>query len=281
MWNDINLGITVNLKAMKLFGVETATYFAVLTQIIPRVIAKQTADEDGYFILDRNYIESQIGLNREKQYNCDSILSRHGILITAADSRDKISLDIKLWVGLIAESDPDKLAEVIKKSALPKTILDRDAANARAAAKAEERAKKAEQAKLERIRKEEKKAKDAENKEKKEQGIRITMKNIASHQPIAAVEEIKAALETWVDSIYDSKNFLTKAAIEIFCNKIKDYSSDVAVQKELVEIATVRSYKDATFVFDVYQRSHAGTPAKVAAPQKIATVGAVRQDVLF
>ena len=54
MWNDVNLGINVNLKAMKLFGIEAATYFALITQILPRVAAKNTADENGFFSIDRN-----------------------------------------------------------------------------------------------------------------------------------------------------------------------------------------------------------------------------------
>ena len=281
MWNDVNLGINVNLKAMKLFGIEAATYFALITQILPRVAAKNTADENGFFSIDRKYVEEQIGLSCEKQYNCDSILSRNNLVASADDSRDRIAVDVKQFLSLVAESDPDKLAETMKRSNLPKSVLERDASNARAVARAEARAKKAEQAELERIQKEEKKAKEAEAKEAKQAGIRLTMKSIACAQRLAATDELKAALENWVDSIYDSKNFLTKAAIEIFCNKISDYSSDQTVQKELIEIATARSYKDATFVLEIYKRVHTITPTKVQAPQKITSINSIDSSVSF
>ena len=275
MWNDVNLGINVNLKAMKLFGIEAATYFALITQILPRVAAKNTADENGFFSIDRKYVEEQIGLSCEKQYNCDSILGRNNLVASADDSRDRIAVDVKQFLSLVAESDPDKLAETMKRSNLPKSVLERDASNARAVARAEARAKKAEQAELERIQKEEKKAKEAEAREAKQAGIRLTMKSIA------ATDELKTALENWVDSIYDSKNFLTKAAIEIFCNKISDYSSDQTVQKELIEIATARSYKDATFVLEIYKRVHTITPTKVQAPQKITSINSIDSSVSF
>ena len=281
MWNDVNLGINVNLKAMKLFGIEAATYFALITQILPRVAAKNTADENGFFSIDRKYVEEQIGLSCEKQYNCDSILSRNNLVAAAEDSSDRIAVDVKMFLNLVAESDPDKIKETVKRSNLPKTVLDRDAANARAVARAEEKRLKAEQAKLEQIQKEEEKKAKAEARAKKIDGVKEAMKLIATAQPLAETESMKSALENWVDSIYDGKNFLTKAAIEVFCSRISEFSADPKVQQELVEIATARSYKDATFVFGVYQRSHAGTPTKVAAPQKIATVETVKHDLFF
>lgn len=281
MWNDVNLGINVNLKAMKLFGIEAATYFALITQILPRVAAKNTADENGFFSIDRKYVEEQIGLSCEKQYNCDSILGRNNLVAAAEDSRDRIAVDVKMFLSLVAESDPDKIAETVKRSNLPKSVLDRDASNARAVAKAEERRLKAEQAELERIQKEEKKQAEAEAKAQKAIYIRATMKNIASKQPLAESDSMKTALENWVDSIYEGKNFLTKAAIEVFCNRISSFSTDTKVRQELVEIATARCYKDATFVFDVYTRAHGNSPVKVQAQQKITSVNSIDTSVSF
>ena len=74
MWNDVNLGINVNLKAMKLFGIEAATYFALITQILPRVAAKNTADENEIYGLYN--VNERIRLKFGQEYGI-SIKSVH------------------------------------------------------------------------------------------------------------------------------------------------------------------------------------------------------------
>lgn len=284
MWNDVNLGINVNLKAMKLFGIEAATYFALITQILPRVAAKNTADENGFFSIDRKYVEEQIGLSCEKQYNCDSILSRNNLVAAAEDSRDRIAVDVKMFLNLVAESDPDKIKETVKRSNLPKTVLERDAANARAVARAEEKRLKAEQAELERIQKEE--ARRA--RQQKRLDVIEGQKRLAMAHPICTNETLAALAGNWVNSIYSSNNFLTDDLIPIFLNRLADFNSDPNIRAQLLEIAMSRAYKDATWVISQYCKAKksggtitAGTPTKVATPQKISTVDTINQDTLF
>lgn len=286
MWNDVNLTISINQKAIKLFGLETAAYFAVITQIVPRVMAKQTADANGFFPLDRHYVEEQVGLSLEKQYNCDTILVKNGILIESPESRDKITVDLKRYFGILTESDPDKLSEITKRSILSKTTLERDASNARAAIRAEERAKKAEQLELERIRKEEKKKQDAENKAAKDMAIRNGMKAYAIAQPLIKTAELQDKIQIWVDSIYDAKSFLTRAAIDIFCRKLNEFSVNSKTNPaELLDIAAARSYKDAGWVISVYESQHPNgakvSAVKVQQEQKIGSVDTVNTDVSF
>lgn len=292
MWNDVNLFISVNQKAIKLFGLESATYFAVITQIVPRVAAKQTADERGFFPIDRHYVEDQSGLDLEAQYHCDSILVKSGILQESAESRDKICVDLKRYFSVLTETDPKILDDIRKKAILSKTALERDASNARAAKKAEERAEKAKQAELEKQKREEKRRLDEERRESKQQRIMHSMMNHAVAQFSTFDENIKTQVQNWVKSVL-AVNYLTFEAIDVFSKIVKEFSkNDSIVISKLLDIATVKSYKDPNWTIRVYQdqtnstkfsmnKTTTSSAVKPSAPQKIASLDTVNFDEVF
>lgn len=279
MWNDVNLFINVNQKAIKLFGLEAATYFAVITQIVPRVLVKQTADEQGFFPIDRHYVEEQIGLNLEQQYHCDTILVRNGILEESVDSRDKITVNLKQYFSVLTESDPKVLESIQKRSVLSKSVLEKDASNARAVKRAEERAEKAKQVELEKAKREEQRLKAAENKEKKDSAIRVNMETRAVSNFSGFSEEIQNLARNWVDSILGHSR-VSYQSIDLFCQKIKEFSQNQnKVISDLLEIAIVRNYNDPNWVLQVYQDQQRAqtknTATKPKVPQKIATTDSV------
>lgn len=216
---------------------------------------------------------------------------RHNILRESIESRDKIVVDLKQYFSILTETDSSVLDAIKKKSILSKSSLEKDVSNARAALRAEERKQKAEQLELEKVKKEEKRKKEAEQKEIKNAAIRNNMKNIALNQPLVNSEELQKKIKTWVDSIYDKPDFLTKAAIEIFCKNIKTYVDKNKVNPiDLIEIATARSYKDANWVVSVYESQHKSqqynnqsrdNATKVTAEQKIATDNTINTELLF
>lgn len=292
MWNDVNLFINVNQKAIKLFGLESATYFAVITQIVPRVAAKQTADERGFFPIDRHYVEDQSGLDLEAQYHCDSILVKSGILQESAESRDKICVDLKRYFSVLTETDPKILDDIRKKAILSKTALEKDASNARAAKRAEERAEKVKQAELEKQRKEEKRRLDEERRASKQQGTLNNMIKHAVAQFSSFDESIQAQVQNWVKSVL-AVNYLTYQAIEVFSRVIKEFSNNESgVISKLLDIATVKSYKDPNWVVRVYQdqtssaqvsadRKIISSAAKPSSQQKIASPDTVNFEETF
>ena len=289
MWNDVNLSIIVNQKAIKLFGLEAAAYFAVITQIVPRVMAKQTADEKGFFPIDRHYVEEQCGLDLEHQYHCDTILVKSGILCESAESRDRICVDLKRYFSVLTEMDPKILDDIKKKAILSKTALEKDASNARAAKKAEERAEKAKVAEIEKAKKEEKKKLEAERKEEKEKAIKNNMESHARAQFAGFSEEIQNQIVSWVDSILEV-SYLTYPAINVFCQQIKDFSkNDIGVISKLLNIAIAKSYKEAGWVFNIYNnqmksgqfQSRPNSAVNPGVPQKIATEDSVDLSIAF
>ena len=116
MYNDIINNVSFNVKTAHLLGLNTAVYWAVLCDISLQVVKKQTYDDEGYFHLDRDYVERQTALSHTEQMNCDTQLSKVGLLQVHRDDPDKIGLYVKNWVALITEDDPATLQAVLTQS---------------------------------------------------------------------------------------------------------------------------------------------------------------------
>lgn len=116
MYNDIINNVSFNVKTAHLLGLNTAVYWAVLCDISVQVVKKQTYDADGYFKLDREYVEAQTALSTKEQYNCDTQLSKVGLLQVHPEDPDKLGLYVKNWVALITEDDPTTLQAVLVQS---------------------------------------------------------------------------------------------------------------------------------------------------------------------
>jgi hypothetical protein len=66
--------------------------------------------------------------------------------------------------------------------------------------------------------------------------------------------DLLTAYHKWIDSVIDSKNVLTKAAVEIFYKTVSEYSTAKTVQLKLIEIATVHAYRDANWAINIHAR---------------------------
>lgn len=67
-------------------------------------------------------------------------------------------------------------------------------------------------------------------------------------------QELLKAYHTWIDAIIDSKNVLTKAAVEIFYKTVSEYSTVKAIKLKIIEVATIHAYKDATWAINLYSK---------------------------
>ena len=104
--------VNINIKLIKLVGLETAAYWSVLQEVLPKVKAKKTYDPaTGFFPLKREYVTEKIGLPIESQYKCDKALADLGLLKVDPEDPDRISANVKGLVALIVDEDPDTLAK--------------------------------------------------------------------------------------------------------------------------------------------------------------------------
>lgn len=211
MYLDLFDELRLNKRLVKIAGFEVAAYWAELQSILKQVVKKQTADERGFFTLDRDYVERETTLTITKQLKCDEKLLSLGVLLKDPEDPNKISIAVNGMVAIITDEDTTKLK---KKST--------NSADAKAA---------------------------------KVAGIKATMKKAILETDV----ELRAAYERWVDGMVDAQNCkFTKAVVQLFEKTVTEFSTNKADRLKVIEIATVNSYKDATWAINRF----CGMPSK-------------------
>lgn len=95
----------------------------------------------------------------------------------------------------------------------------------------------------------------ADAKAAKVAGIKATMKKAILETDI----ELRAAYERWVDGMIDAENCrFTKAVVQLFEKTVTEFSTNKTDRLKVIEIATVNSYKDATWAINRF----CGMPSK-------------------
>ena len=203
MYLDLFDELRLNKRLVKIAGFEVAAYWAELQSILKQVVKKQTADEQGFFTLDRDFVERETTLTLAKQLKCDEKLISLGVMLKDLEDPNRISIAVNGMVAVITDEDTTKLK------------------------------------KTKAVKKDEKEAKVA--------GIKATMKRAILTQDI----ELRAAYERWVDGMVDAANCrFTKAVVQLFEKTVTAYTQDKKLQLHIIEIATINSYRDATWAIN-------------------------------
>ena len=189
------------------------------------MVKKQTADERGFFTLDRDFMERETTLTVAKQLKCDEQLLKLGVMLKDPANPNKIAIAVNGMVAVITDEDTTKL----KKTSA--------------------------------VKKDEKAAKIA--------GIKSTMKKAILEDDM----ELRAAYERWIDGMIDAENCrFTKAVVQLFEQTVTQYTNDKSLRLKIIEIATVNSYKDATWAINrIYNPGKFTSPATKLPEQKICT----------
>ena len=232
MYLDLFDELRLNKKLVKIAGFEVAAYWAELQSILKQVVKKNTADEFGFFNLDREYLERETTLTITKQLKCEEKLIELGAVLKDPANPNRIAIGVNNMVEIITDEDTKKL----KKTSTA-------------------------------VKKDEKAAKIA--------GIKINMKKAI----LEADPEVRAAYERWIDGMVDAQNCrFTKAVVQLFEKTVTEHTSDKNIRLKIIEIATVNSYKDATWAINRVTGFRASTPPKVS-EQRVCT--GISSDVTF
>lgn len=232
MYLDLFDELRLNKRLVKLAGFEVAAYWAELQSILKQVVKKHAADEHGFFILDRDYVERETTLTVNKQLKCDDKLISLGVMLKDETNPNRLAIAVNGIVAVITDEDTAKL----KKTSA--------------------------------VKKDEKAAKIA--------GIKATMKKaILETDP-----DIRAAYERWIEGMIDAANCrFTKAVVQLFEKTVTEHTADKSLRLKIIEIATVNSYKDATWAINRVTGFRSSIPATKLPEQKICT--GVSDDVTF
>jgi hypothetical protein len=234
LYLDLFDELRLNKKLVKMVGFEVAAYWAELQSILKQVVKKQTADEKGFFTLDRDYVERETTLTIAKQLKCEEKLITMGVLMKDPENPNRLTISVTNMVEIITDEDTTKLRKKSTKSA--------DAKAAKVA------------------------------------GIKATMKKAILETDI----ELRAAYERWVDGMIDAENCrFTKAVVQLFEKTVTQYTQDKSLRLKIIEIATINSYKDATWAINRISGSGTFRPQMTTKlpEQKICT--GVSDEILF
>ena len=111
---DNDNSISVNYITIQIFGLPTAVYLTELINIYKKATRKNKLVEDGYFKVDRKYVNNVLCLTPEEQIICDLNLIKTSVLKKSSDNPDILKIDIKLYLSLLCSEDM-KLYDDVKK----------------------------------------------------------------------------------------------------------------------------------------------------------------------
>lgn len=117
MYLDLFDELRLNKRLIKLAGFEVAAYWAELQSILKQVVKKHTADEFGFFSLDRDYLERETTLTLNKQLKCEEKLISLGAIIKDPENPNRLCISVHGMVEVITNEDTTKLK---KSSAVKK-----------------------------------------------------------------------------------------------------------------------------------------------------------------
>lgn len=109
MYLDLFDELRLNKRLVKLAGFEVAAYWAELQSILKQVVKKQTADEFGFFTLDRDFVERETTLTVAKQLKCEEKLISLGALARDSGNPNKIAIGVNNMIEVITDEDTKKL----------------------------------------------------------------------------------------------------------------------------------------------------------------------------
>lgn len=238
--------LSVNIHVAKMFGLNTAVYWSVVSEILDRVKDKKTVDQFGFFKIDRKYVTAKTTLTTKQQRDCDAILSESGIVAVDPTNSDRISVNVGQMVSYIINSDVAVISNV--------TPVVNKKAKSTTASKTSTKL-------------------SDEQKEAKLQGMRNSVfKYITETDP-----DLLSAYRNWIDSVVGN----TKAngtTAKLFQESIDKYTNDKSVKIQLINYSALRAYVDSRWAIEYFERNVSG---RNITEQKSAQVVGLSSDVEF
>lgn len=217
--------VKVNTKMIEVFGIQTATYWAMLIDIMPRVVNKKYEEltTTGYFTVERCRILEKIGMTIEEQLTCDQGLMRAGVVDIHPEDPNKLSIDCARALEIILEDDAKVLKDLRKKAKTKKT----DEAAAKVAGKV------------------------------------ATFSAYAA--TLTHVPEVQEAYRLWVTALVEGKKCaFSKTTVQLFHETLTAYTDNPAVQVEVLRSAAASGYTNAEWVINSMSRKTVATAASTA-----------------
>lgn len=111
--------ISFNINLAHMLGLHSAIYLSELLSINEKAVEKNKI-ADGFFSVDRKYIEKRTTLDKQEQLKIDTVLSEIGILETDKEKNNVLKIQIANLINLLSENN-ESLVDNIKDFCNKKT----------------------------------------------------------------------------------------------------------------------------------------------------------------
>lgn len=234
--------------------------------ILQRVYDKRTYNENGYFPVNREYIQDEVGLSFVQQYNCDSVLKNINVLEYDPNNRDLIRISPAMMNQIIIDEEgkfKEKVPELVKLDTEVKKI------NREVALKLEREVKA--------VKREEQKEIKAQQKLTKDQAIISKFQSFIAKQTNIP-ESLLELYRAWVEGAYTRYGYLTNYIIKMFIDEMNAYTTEEEIQRELLAIAVKTGYRDFSYVRNYFENNN-NRVNKGLSPQNQVSVPQPKADV--
>lgn len=110
--------LTFNVTIAHIIGLVNSVYCSELLDIVNKARKKHKIDENGFFVVNRDYVKNRTSIKINEQYLCDASLNKVGLIESDKENPDKIKFDITRYMQIIAEDDSKTLNNIYKKVTL-------------------------------------------------------------------------------------------------------------------------------------------------------------------
>lgn len=123
-----DMQISFNLKLAHRIGLHAAIYLGELLNINKKAVTKNKVTDNGFFKIDRNYVEQRTTLTRPEQKELDETLKSLQVLKVDDANRDLININVDSITGLLLDDNDtlvDKVTQPVKKKRITKADVIR------------------------------------------------------------------------------------------------------------------------------------------------------------
>ena len=103
--------VTFNIKLAQILGLKAAVYISQLLDINEKAMRKGKV-EDGFFTIDRKYVESRSTLTRDEQMSIEKDLVNIGIIVRNEEKRNSVCLKLDSLTSIMMSPDEDLLRDI-------------------------------------------------------------------------------------------------------------------------------------------------------------------------
>jgi len=107
--------LMINLTSVQVLGLRNTVYIAELLNIHKKASIKDKLVDDGYIVVDREFVAKRTSLSIDDQIKCDETLSRVGIIKKHREDPDTVKLDVNLYAQIVTNEDEATLKKIGEK----------------------------------------------------------------------------------------------------------------------------------------------------------------------